>query len=48
MSQLFCRLIKEYDREIKDAESGNPPDVNKELNEKKQSMVRQWGFFYRL
>ncbi|KAL6008827.1 putative plant SNARE 13 [Asimina triloba] len=34
------RLIKEFDREIKDAESANPPEVNKQLNEKKQSLFR--------
>ncbi|KAF8394736.1 hypothetical protein HHK36_020953 [Tetracentron sinense] len=33
------RLIKEFDREIKDEESGNPPEVNKLLNEKKQSLL---------
>ena len=29
------RLIKEFDREIKEEERGNPPEVNKQLNEKK-------------
>ena len=33
------RLIKEFDRELKDQESRNPPEVNKQLNEKKQTMV---------
>lgn len=33
------RLIKEFDREIKDEESRNPPEVNKQLNDEKQSMV---------
>ncbi|RWR94422.1 putative plant SNARE 13 [Cinnamomum micranthum f. kanehirae] len=42
------RLIKEYDREIKDAESGNPPDVNKELNEKKQSMIKELNSYVAL
>lgn len=35
----FSRLIKEFDREIKDEESKNPPEVNKQLNDEKQSMV---------
>lgn len=33
------RLIKEFDREIKDDESRNPPEVTKELNDVKQNMV---------
>ncbi|OVA13530.1 Target SNARE coiled-coil domain [Macleaya cordata] len=33
------RLIKEYDREIKEEEAGNSPEVNKQLNEKKQALV---------
>ncbi|RYR20048.1 novel plant SNARE 13 isoform X1 [Arachis ipaensis] len=33
------RLIKEFDREIKDEEGKNPPEVNKQLNDEKQSMV---------
>lgn len=33
------RLIKEFDREIKDEEGRNPPEVNKQLNDEKQSMV---------
>lgn len=38
---LAClfRLIKEFDREVKDVESRNDPGTNKMLNEKKQSMV---------
>jgi SNARE protein len=32
-------LIKEFDREIKVEESKNPPEVNKQLNDEKQSMV---------
>lgn len=35
------RLIKEFDREIKDVESRNPPEVNKQLNEEKQSMIKE-------
>ncbi|KAJ6701249.1 putative PLANT SNARE 11 [Salix koriyanagi] len=33
------RLIKEFDREVKDMVSRNDPDTNKMLNEKKQSMA---------
>ncbi|KAF5737118.1 plant SNARE 13-like isoform X1 [Tripterygium wilfordii] len=33
------RLIKEFDREIKEEESRNPPELNKQLNDEKQSMV---------
>lgn len=33
------RLVKEFDREIKDEESKSPPEVNKQLNDEKQSMV---------
>ncbi|KAL9273314.1 putative plant SNARE 13 [Drosera capensis] len=29
---------KEFDREIKDEEARTPPDVNKQLNDEKQSM----------
>lgn len=37
--QLFIfRLIKEFDREMKD-DGDNPPEVNKQLNDEKQSMV---------
>ncbi|KAL0457555.1 UNVERIFIED_CONTAM: putative plant SNARE 13 [Sesamum latifolium] len=32
------RLIKDFDREIKDEESRNLPEVNKQLNDEKQSM----------
>lgn len=35
----YFRLIKEFDREIKDEEGRNPPEVNKQLNDEKQSMV---------
>ncbi|GMH08723.1 hypothetical protein Nepgr_010563 [Nepenthes gracilis] len=34
------RLIKEFDREIEDEETRNPPEVNKQLNDEKQTMVR--------
>ncbi|KAF5177339.1 putative plant snare [Thalictrum thalictroides] len=35
------RLIKEFDREIKEEESKNPPEVNKQLNERKQSLIKE-------
>ncbi|KAF2316279.1 hypothetical protein GH714_041620 [Hevea brasiliensis] len=37
------RLIKDFDREVKDMESRNDPNTNRMLNEKKQSMV---GLFF--
>lgn len=40
-----CRLIKDFDREIKDEESKNPPEVNKQLNDEKQSMVSSLSFY---
>ena len=38
---LCCllRLVKDFDRELKDEEANNPPEVNKQLNDEKQSMV---------
>eukprot|EP00268_Persea_americana_P002087 TRINITY_DN1061_c0_g1_i4.p1 TRINITY_DN1061_c0_g1~~TRINITY_DN1061_c0_g1_i4.p1 ORF type:complete len:272 (-),score=58.19 TRINITY_DN1061_c0_g1_i4:1173-1988(-) len=42
------QLIKEFDHEIKDAESGNPPEVNKELNDKKQSMIKELNSYVAL
>lgn len=41
-----CRLIKEFDREIKDEESRNPPEVNKQLNDEKQSMVTSFNLTF--
>ncbi|KAI6692853.1 hypothetical protein NL676_020563 [Syzygium grande] len=35
------RLIKEFDREIKDEEGRNPPEVNRQLNDEKQSMIKE-------
>jgi SNARE protein len=35
------RLIKEFDREIKDEEARNPPEVNKQFNDEKQSMIKE-------
>lgn len=39
----YFRLIKEFDREIKDEENRNPHEVNKQLNDEKQSMVSLLG-----
>ncbi|URD87557.1 putative plant SNARE [Musa troglodytarum] len=37
----FCWLIKEFDCEIKDQGSQNILDVSKQLNEKKQTMIKE-------
>ncbi|KAG9459941.1 hypothetical protein H6P81_004449 [Aristolochia fimbriata] len=42
------RLIKEFDREIKEEEDGNPPDVNKQLNEKKQALIKELNSYVAL
>ncbi|KAL1806783.1 hypothetical protein ACET3Z_029851 [Daucus carota] len=42
------RLIKEFDREIKDEESRNPPEVNKQLNDEKQSMIKELNSYVSL
>ncbi|WOL04012.1 hypothetical protein Cni_G12733 [Canna indica] len=42
------RLIKEFDREIKDQEGRNPPDINKQLNEKKQTMIKELNSYVAL
>ncbi|KAK1278345.1 putative plant SNARE 13 [Acorus gramineus] len=42
------RLIKEFDREIKDEESKNPPEVNRQLNDKKQSMIKELNSYVAL
>lgn len=42
------RLIKEMDREIKDEEARNPPEVNKQLNDEKQSMVSSLKLWFSL
>ncbi|OVA16661.1 Target SNARE coiled-coil domain [Macleaya cordata] len=40
------RLIKEFDREIKDEESRNPPEVNKQLSDRKQYLVSCFDSFW--
>ncbi|CAL5395850.1 unnamed protein product [Camellia sinensis] len=42
------RLIKEFDREIKDEEIRNPPEVNKQLNDEKQSMIKELNSYVAL
>ncbi|WCJ41091.1 putative plant snare 13 [Euphorbia peplus] len=42
------RLIKEFDREVKDEESKNPPEVNKQLNDEKQSMIKELNSYVAL
>lgn len=42
------RLIKEFDREVKDLEIRNDPETNKMLNEKKQSMVKELNSYVAL
>lgn len=42
------RLIKEFDRELKDEEGRNPPEVNKQLNDEKQSMIKELNSYVAL
>ncbi|XP_074566629.1 putative plant SNARE 13 isoform X2 [Curcuma longa] len=42
------RLIKEYDQELKNQENQNPPEVNKKLNEKKQTMIKELNSYVAL
>ncbi|KAK4801168.1 hypothetical protein SAY86_021655 [Trapa natans] len=42
------RLIKEFDHEIKDEETRNPPDVNRQLNDEKQSMIKELNSYVAL
>ncbi|XP_057430895.1 novel plant SNARE 12-like [Lotus japonicus] len=42
------RLIKDFDREIKDEEGRNPPEVSKQLNDEKQSMIREHNSYVAL
>nr|DAD38431.1 TPA_asm: hypothetical protein HUJ06_009072 [Nelumbo nucifera] len=42
------RLIKEFDRELKDEESGNSPEINKQLNERKQSLIKELNSYVAL
>ncbi|KAG5555399.1 hypothetical protein RHGRI_012816 [Rhododendron griersonianum] len=42
------RLLKEFDREIKDEETRNPPEVHKQLNDEKQSMIKELNSYVTL
>ncbi|KAG4982534.1 hypothetical protein JHK87_027283 [Glycine soja] len=42
------RLIKEFDREIKDEDGRNLPEVNKQLNDEKQSMIKELNSYVAL
>ncbi|KAK1326315.1 putative plant SNARE 11 [Acorus calamus] len=42
------RLIKEFNREMKEEESRNTPDTNRMLNEKKQSMIKELNSYVAL
>eukprot|EP01018_Ginkgo_biloba_P020757 Gb_07270 [translate_table: standard] len=42
------RLIKEFDREIKEEERRSPPEVTKQLNEKKQSLIKELNSYVAL
>ncbi|XP_051145713.1 novel plant SNARE 11-like isoform X1 [Andrographis paniculata] len=42
------RLIKEYDRELKESDYKNDPDTSKILNEKKQSMIKELNSYVAL
>lgn len=42
------RLIKEFDREIKEQEAKNSPEFNKQLNDRKQSMIKELNSFVAL
>lgn len=42
------RLVKEFDREIKDEEARNTPEANKQLNDEKQSMIKELNSYVAL
>ncbi|XP_056844305.1 novel plant SNARE 13 [Raphanus sativus] len=42
------RLVKDFDRELKDEEARNPPEVNKQLNDEKQSMIKELNSYVAL
>ncbi|PAN49491.1 hypothetical protein GQ55_9G464300 [Panicum hallii var. hallii] len=42
------RLIKEFDRILKDEESNNPPEINKQLNDRKQFMIKELNSYVTL
>ncbi|PWZ56015.1 hypothetical protein Zm00014a_025422 [Zea mays] len=42
------RLIKEFDHILKDEESNNPPEINKQLNDRKQFMIKELNSYVTL
>ncbi|KAL6532508.1 putative plant SNARE 13 [Orobanche gracilis] len=42
------RMIKEFEREIKDEESRNPPELNKQLKDEMQSMIKELNTYVAL
>ncbi|EPS62859.1 hypothetical protein M569_11931 [Genlisea aurea] len=42
------RLIKDFDRELKDSEYKNGPEINRMMNEKKQSMIKDLNSYVAL
>ncbi|XP_026436919.1 novel plant SNARE 13-like [Papaver somniferum] len=42
------RLIKEYDRELKDDKARYSPELNKQLNERKQSLIKELNSYVTL
>jgi SNARE protein len=42
------RLIKEFDHILKDNESKNPPEINKQLNDRKQFMIKELNSYVTL
>ncbi|KAF2579518.1 hypothetical protein F2Q68_00003080 [Brassica cretica] len=42
------RLVKDFDRELKDEETRNSPEVNKQLNDEKQSMIKELNSYVAL
>ncbi|KNA16594.1 hypothetical protein SOVF_087780 [Spinacia oleracea] len=42
------RLIKEFDREVKDLESRNDPNTSKTMHERKQSMIKELNSYVAL
>jgi len=48
VSYHFSSLIKEFDRILKDDESKNPPEINKQLNDRKQFMIKELNSYVTL
>ncbi|KAG7015689.1 putative plant SNARE 11 [Cucurbita argyrosperma subsp. argyrosperma] len=42
------RLIKDFDREVKDLEGGNDSNTNKMLSERKQAMIKELNSYVAL